>query len=972
MRLPPSPFKGLAYYGDSEYDSRLFFGREREAEVVAANLMASRLTVLYGPSGVGKSSLLRAGVARRLRTLVPAGPAADEPTEVVIVDRWRDDPVLAVATAAGAAADIPLADALAERAIATGAELYLILDQMEEYILYHGRDGGPIAGALEDVLTRPDLAVHVLLGVRDDSLADLDSLKRRVPGLFGNVLRLDHLTRAAARSAIEDPLRAYAELGGAELTAENELVEAVLEEVAAGRIEQQLSGRGLVDERRVERRVEAPYLQLVLERLWDVERQRGSPVLRASTLVELGRAERIVEEHLERALEGLGAGERDLVARLFNHLVTPSGTKIAHGVDGLARYAGEEPAFLEPLLSSLDAARILRRLPGKGGEGSRYEIFHDVLAPAVQAWRARQEAERALAVERAVARSRHRRIAVVAAGALVALAGMTALAAWALSQRAEAREQALAADAGASFAKARELEANAIVQLGRDPELGLLLATRAARLAPAATTEDVLRRTLRESRVRTVAQLGAPVSDLVGLPDGTLAAVTDRGSVQLVEGGKPGRVVVAPRLGAETWLSGDLALTVHAGTLTVRRLPGGGVIATVPVPSDTRFAAAGPDGRSFIVAGKRGASVVALDGRLLVSLPHPALVHRAEVSPDGELIATAGADGDAIVWSWRGRRLRTLSGGTNERNAGHMLDVGFSHLSRLLVTAGSDATARVWHARTGARESIMPLHGHQVRRARFGANEDSVLTTSRDRTARTWKVETGGPRAEFAGHTETVTAAVFMAGDRLATASDDGTVRTWVAQLQPSLVPARATPAPRPGRDARATTSGSVVALRIRGHDVTLRGHRDDVTSVEISRDESRVVTASKDGDVRIWDARAGKTLVVLSGHSGTVFDASFSPTGRWVVTGGPTAAGLWDAASGERIYFLQGHGGPVLAAAFSSATRIVTSGEDGVRAYLCNICGNLETLLALAERRLSRTGRVLSPGEQITYLGGG
>ena len=52
---------------------------------------------------------------------------------------------------------------------------------MEEYVLYHGRDGGPLADALEDVLTRPGLPVHVLLGVRDDSLADLDAFKRRLP-----------------------------------------------------------------------------------------------------------------------------------------------------------------------------------------------------------------------------------------------------------------------------------------------------------------------------------------------------------------------------------------------------------------------------------------------------------------------------------------------------------------------------------------------------------------------------------------------------------------------------------------------------------------------------------------------------------------------------------------------------------------------------------------------------------------------
>ena len=970
MNLPPSPFKGLSYFGDSDYDWRFFFGRERESELVAANLMASRLTVLYGPSGVGKSSLLRAGVARRLRALVPAADGVDDAgaAEVVIVDSWRDDPLLAVAVAAGAPTDIPLGDALAERAISSGVELYVILDQMEEYVLYHGRDGGPLAGGLEDVLTRPDLPVHVLLGVRDDSLADLDAFKRRLPGLFGNVLRLDHLTRAAARSAIEGPLRAYAELGGIEVTAEDELVEAVLEQVAAGRIEQSLTGRGLVDEGERARRVEAPYLQLVLERLWEVESKQGSQTLRAATLEELGGAEQIVEEHLERALAGLDDEERDLAARLFNHLVTPSGSKIAHAVDDLARYARVEAERLEPVLGTLDSARILRRIPGRSGGPPRYEIFHDVLAPAVLAWRTRHEAERALEQERAAAKLRHRRVAVVAVAALVALAATTALAVWALSQRAEAREKALAADAGALAAKARALEANAIVQLGRDPELGLLLATHAARLAPTISTEDVLRRALRESRILTVAKMGSPVSDLVVLPSGRLAAATENGGVRLVEGSRPGPVVVAPQPGARTWLFTGQALTVHKGELTVRRLPGGDVIATVPVPSDTLFAAPGPQGRRFIIAGRREASVVDTEGRLLASLPHPARVHRAEFSPNGLLIATGGADGDAIVWSEFGVRLQTFRGPADRDS--RVYDVGFSHLSRLLVTASSDGTARVWNVRTGDRESIMSLHGNQVHRARFGVNEDSVVTASRDRTARTWKVDTGGPRALFAGHKEPVTAAVFIPGHRLATASEDGTVRTWVTQVQPPLSPARSTPAPRRSLDPRATLQGSVVTLRLHGREVTLKGHSDDVLSVEVSRDGSRVVTASKDGDARIWNARTGKTVFVLSGHFGTVFDASFSPNARWVVTGGPQTAGLWDAATGERFFFLRGDGSPVRAAAFTSPTRIVTRGADGVRSYVCDICGGLRALLALAERQLSGTGQELSPEDRVKYLG--
>ena len=89
-----SPYKGLAPFEDSDLDALLFFGRERESEVIAANLMASRLTVLFGPTGVGKSSVLRAGVAHRLRRETGVG--------VVVHSSWTGDPVESIAEAVGA------------------------------------------------------------------------------------------------------------------------------------------------------------------------------------------------------------------------------------------------------------------------------------------------------------------------------------------------------------------------------------------------------------------------------------------------------------------------------------------------------------------------------------------------------------------------------------------------------------------------------------------------------------------------------------------------------------------------------------------------------------------------------------------------------------------------------------------------------------------------------------------------------
>jgi conflict system STAND superfamily ATPase len=59
------PYKGLASFGEG--DAAFFFGRQREARIVTSNLRTSRLTVLYAAGGVGKTSLLRAGVAHPLR-----------------------------------------------------------------------------------------------------------------------------------------------------------------------------------------------------------------------------------------------------------------------------------------------------------------------------------------------------------------------------------------------------------------------------------------------------------------------------------------------------------------------------------------------------------------------------------------------------------------------------------------------------------------------------------------------------------------------------------------------------------------------------------------------------------------------------------------------------------------------------------------------------------------------------------------
>jgi len=217
-----SPYKGLAPFDDSDVDAILFFGREWETEVVAANVLASRLTVLYGPSGVGKSSLLRAGVVRALRHAGHPSPA------VAYFGTWAGEPLVDLEDAARAAvagslgrepADSPgdLTDRFAAWSAELGAELCLLIDQLEELFLYHPakKGAGGFVDLLPELVLRPGLRVNVLLGVRDDALAQLDVFKERIPGLFMNSLRLDYLDRDAGREAILGPLARYTEIAAA-------------------------------------------------------------------------------------------------------------------------------------------------------------------------------------------------------------------------------------------------------------------------------------------------------------------------------------------------------------------------------------------------------------------------------------------------------------------------------------------------------------------------------------------------------------------------------------------------------------------------------------------------------------------------------------------------------------------------------------------------------------------------------------
>jgi WD40 repeat protein len=965
----PSPYKGLAAFEDSDLDALLFFGREIDSEVIAANLMAARITVLYGPSGVGKSSVLRAGVAHRLRR--------EQEVEVVVFSTWTGDPSAALIEAVGGSGD-SLVDALAEAGARAGGDLYLILDQFEECFLYHP-GGGRFAAQLADVVKRSGLRVNVLIGMREDALARLDALKAAIPNLLANRLRLERLDRAAGKAAILGPIERYNTLVAPDdrVAIEPELVDEVLDEVTVGRVELSVAGRGLAAGGGDENRIEAPFLQLVLARLWDMEAERGSRTLRRATLRELGGAERIVENHLEHAMAELSPREKGAAAAMYHFLVTPSGMKIAHGVHDLAGYAAVDEGEAAEVLQRLTAERIVRASSENGPSTTRYEIFHDVLADAVLAWRARFEADRRLEEQRRAHERRQRRLLAIGAAALLGLAVMAAVAVYALAQRSNAQHQAARAEAEQAKAesalvvaeKARVGERQSASK-ARAKERGEARAVKVATAATKRATDSASAEMRERLQAESAQRREAAAAEYARGQTRSAHSATGRANRQTKKLIQQKKLIRARELAASARALLDedpeaavkkaleAAQTFRAAGVRARSVEGAlrdGLIALrvqaiLRVRGTVNSALFSPDESFVLVAGKNGARLYdraqGYRGRRLEPAPELA---DAAFSPDGQLVAGAGSGDDHAVHVWdvrSGLPLYTL------KHDGPVRSVAFSPNGRFLASGSADGSARLWSVAGGLLLTTFPhpvgARGDDVRSVSFSPDSTRLLTVGGDRSARVFDVE----RHELAltlNNIVLVNAAHFSHdGQLIATAGGDLFVRMWdghSGQLQYTLrTSGQTTDLDFGPEDARLATAG-IVDTSARIFDLAERtsigvvtAHKSGVQSARFSS-VGNVVTAGRDGKAYIANGGSGSIMAALIGHQGPVNGALFSRDSSAVITASDDGtARIWDARIDPLGPMPPGvpaevgnHGAPVNAVAFSPDGRqILSAGDDG------------------------------------------
>ncbi|OLT68157.1 hypothetical protein BI334_26880 [Moorena producens 3L] len=321
-----------------------------------------------------------------------------------------------------------------------------------------------------------------------------------------------------------------------------------------------------------------------------------------------------------------------------------------------------------------------------------------------------------------------------------------------------------------------------------------------------------------------------------------------------------------------------------------------------------------PDGKLIATASKdKTVKVWQRNGKYIQTLTgHTGWVWSVRFSPDLKSLAASSEDGRVIIWSLEGKKPQIFKAHDKA-----VLSISFSPDSKVLATGSFDNTVKLWRRDRNGLYKRKPLtiqaHEDAVFSVSFSPKGKLIATGSKDKTVKLWKMD--GTRYQTLGnddhesHQSTVTSITFSPdGQTLASASADNTVKLW-------------------------NRNGKLLE--------TLTGHESTVWSVNFSPDSQTLASASADNTVKLW-SRYGNELPIPTGEENTVFSVSYSPDGQTIATASKNnTIQLW-SLNGQLQRTLTGHTDWVWGVSFSPDGKTIASASADKTAKLWNKNGKL------------------------------